>query len=77
MHTWYESWQFNTKTLENSSKQENTYTYSAKKDLINVNKLIISWAQHMQTGFLSIGMILKLYSATCTYFDLSTETKSN
>jgi hypothetical protein len=31
--------------FKNSSKQENAYTYSAKKDLINVIKLIISRAQ--------------------------------
>jgi hypothetical protein len=30
---------------------------------------------NMQTGALSIGLIPKSYSATCTCFDLATETK--
>jgi hypothetical protein len=32
---------------------------------------------NMQTSALSIGMIPKSYSATCTCFDLATETKLN
>jgi hypothetical protein len=32
---------------------------------------------NMQTGALTVGMIPKLYSASCTCSDPSTETKSN
>jgi hypothetical protein len=39
--------------FKNSSKQENAYTYLAKKDLINVIKSIISRAQQgVHSGFL-------------------------
>jgi hypothetical protein len=54
MHTWYESWRFNTKTLQNSSKQENTYTHLVKKDPINIIILTIS---------LSLGPTLPIVAA--------------